>query len=93
MDPMMGLAIGLALANSVILLSLIYLYSRIFLKTRAAYPIGLALFASFLLLHNLLTVFAYGTMAPVFGSGALPVLSAIGAFEFAGLIILLRITV
>jgi hypothetical protein len=93
MDPLMDLAIGLSLANTVILLGLVYLYSRIFLRTRAVYPIGLALFACFLLMHNLLTIFAYGTMAPVFGAEALPYLSAIGAFEFAGLVILLRMTV
>jgi len=89
----MDLAIGLALINSVILFGLIYLYARIFVRTRATYPVGLALFASFLLVHNMLTVFAYGTMAPVFGEEALPVLSAIGAFELAGLVVLLRLTV
>jgi hypothetical protein len=89
---MMDLAIGLALANSALLLGLIYLYSRIAIRTRAMYPVGLALFGSFLLLHNLLTIFAYASMAPLFGVDALPYLSAIGALEFAGLIVLFRLT-
>ena len=89
---MMGTAIGFALANSLVLIALIYLYSRIALKTGATYSVGLALFAGLLLLHNLLTVFAYVSMAPLFGEDALPFLSGIGAFEFGGLLVLLKLT-
>jgi hypothetical protein len=93
METLMYVAIGLASANSIILIGLIYLYARIAMKARASYSIGLAVFASLLLLHNLLTVFAYVAMAPFFGLGALPYLSGIGALELAGLIVLLRMTV
>ena len=88
----MGAAIGLALANSAVLVSLIYLYSRIAVKTRATYSVGLAVFAGLLLMHNLLTVFAYAAMAPLFGQDALPFLSGIGALEFGGLLVLLKLT-
>ena len=88
----MGAAIGLALANSAVLVSLIYLYSRIAVKTRAMYSMGLAVFAGLLLMHNLLTVFAYAAMAPLFGQDALPFLSGIGALEFVGLLVLLKLT-
>ena len=88
----MGAAIGLALANSAVLVSLIYLYSRIAVKTRATYSVGLAVFAGLLLMHNLLTVFAYAAMAPLFGQDALPFLSGIGALEFVGLLVLLKLT-
>jgi len=88
----MGAAIGLALANSFVLIGLIYLYSRIAVKTRATYSVGLAVFAGLLLMHNLLTVFAYAMMAPFFGQGALPFLSGIGALEFGGLLVLLKLT-
>lgn len=88
----MELAVGLALANSAILIGLAYLYSRIAVKTRAMYSMGLAVFAGLLLLHNLLTVFAYAAMAPLFGADALPYLSGIGALEFGGLLVLLRLT-
>jgi len=90
---MMILAIGLATANSAILAVLIFLYGKIAARTRAAYSIGLVFFASLLLVDNLLTVFAYGTMSPLFGLEALPFLSAIGGAELAGLLVLLRITV
>lgn len=88
----MGAAIGLAFANSLVLIALIYLYARIALKTRATYSVGLALFAGLLLMHNLLTVFAYAAMAPLFGHDALPYLSGIGALEFCGLLVLLKLT-
>lgn len=93
MEALMELAIGLASVNSVILLGLIYLYARIAFRTRAAYSVGLVVFGGFLLVHNLLTALAYGTMSPLFGSDALPYLSAMGGAELAGLIVLLRITI
>lgn len=92
MELMMGAAIIFAFANSVVLIGLIYLYARIAVKTRATYSVGLAVFAGLLLMNNLLTVFAYAAMAPLFGQDALPFLSGIGALEFAGLLILLKLT-
>lgn len=89
---MMEVAVVLAVANSCLLLGLLYLYSRIAVKTRAMYSVGLALFAVLLLMHNLLTVFAYVTMAPLFGAEAIPFLLAIGALEFGGLMVLLKMT-
>ena len=92
METLMGIAIGLASVNSVILLILIYLYGRIAVRTRAAYSFGLVIFGGLLLVHNLLTAVAYGTMSPLFGDDALPYLSAMGGAELAGLLVLLRIT-
>jgi hypothetical protein len=93
MEALMGLAIGLATVNAIILLALIYLYARIALRTRAAFSVGLLIFGGLLLFQNLLTAIAYGAMWPFFGSEALPYLSAMGGAELAGLIVLLRITV
>lgn len=89
----MYVAIGLATVNSVILAGLIYLYARISIRTRATYSIGLVIFSLLLLSHNLLTAYAYGTMSPLFGSEALPYLSAVGAAELGGLLVLLKITI
>lgn len=85
-------AIGIASVNSVILLGLIYLYARILFRSHASYAMGLTFFAAMLLLQNLLTAVAYGTMSPLFGSEALPYLSVIGGTELAGLLMLLRMT-
>ena len=93
METLMYAAIGLATVNSAILIGLIYLYGKISVRTHAAYSIGLTFFAGLLLLHNLLTAVAFGTMSPFFGSDALPYLTAMGGAEFAGLLVLLRITI
>jgi hypothetical protein len=92
METLMYTAIGIASVNSVMLLGLVYLYVRIFLRSRASYSMGLIFFAAMLLLQNLLTAFAYGTMSPLFGADALPYLSVIGATELAGLVMLFRMT-
>ena len=92
MEVLMDVAIGIAGVNSAILLGLMYLYARIAVKFRAAYSYGLCFFAAMLLLQNLLTALAYGTMSPLFGADALPYLSVIGGAELAGLLGLLRMT-
>jgi hypothetical protein len=92
METLMYTAIGIASVNSVILLGLVYLYARIFYRSHASYSMGLTFFAAMLLLQNLLTAFAYGTMSPLFGSAALPYLSVIGGTELVGLLMLLRMT-
>lgn len=88
----MMLAIGLSTVNSGILLVLLYLYSNIVRKTKAMYAAGLMVFALLLLAHNMLTIFAYVLMAPVFGAEALPFLSGIAALELGGLAVLVKIT-
>ncbi len=92
MEALMDVAIGIAGINSAILLGLIYLYLGIAIKSRAVYSFGLCFFAAMLLLQNLLTAFAYGTMSPLFGTDALPYLSVIGGTELVGLVALLRMT-
>jgi hypothetical protein len=92
METLMYVAIGIAGTNSVILLGLVYLYARIFFRSHASYSIGLTFFGAMLLLQNLLTALAYGTMSPLFGTDALPYLSVIGGTELAGLLALLRMT-
>ena len=84
--------VSLASINSVLLLVLLFVYGKIVIKSRAAYPIGLMIFATLLLAQNLLSVFAFVTMEPFFASAALPYLSGIAALELAGLVVLLRIT-
>lgn len=89
----MEVAAALAGANVIVLLSLIYLYGRLALRSRAIYSVGLVIFSLLLLSHNLLTVFAYVTKAPIFGAEALPFLAAIAALELGGLLVLLRMTI
>ena len=84
METMMQIAVILSLLNSAVLVFLLALYGRMALKTRAGYSIGLMIFALFLLAQNLATVLSYVTMAPFFGSEALPFLTGISALEVCG---------
>ncbi len=45
------------MANITILVVLLVVYSRIFIKTRATFTIGLAVFAGMLMLHNGIAVY------------------------------------
>ncbi len=88
----MLVTVSLASVNSVLLLVLLLLYGRIVIKSKATYAVGLMIFALLLLAQNLLSVFAFIAMEPLFAAGALPILSGIAALELGGLVVLLRIT-
>lgn len=92
MALLMDLAVLFAGLNSVLLAGLLYLYGRIARRTRAIFAIGLLTFALLVLLHNVMTVYTYLALAPLFGEGVLPYLFATTALEFGGLLVLLRIT-
>ncbi len=89
---LMDLAAVFAGLNSLLLLGLIYIYGRIAWRTRAVFSIGLLMFGSLLLIHDAMTVFMYFTMSTYFGEAILPYIFAATAVEFAGLSVLLRIT-
>ncbi|MGI0090082.1 MAG: hypothetical protein ACREBS_00085 [Nitrososphaerales archaeon] len=92
MEPMMSIAVTFAVLNSVVLVILLVIYGRIAVVSQAAYSIGLAIFALFLLAQNIMTIVSYMIMSPLFGHGTLPFLSIISAFEFVGLLVLAKIT-
>ncbi|MBI2648245.1 MAG: hypothetical protein HYW93_01135 [Thaumarchaeota archaeon] len=89
---MMEVATALGGLNIAVLAALLYVYGRIALKSRSATSFGLIVFGSLLLAHNLLTVYAYVTMAPLFGTEALPYLSGIAVLELGAVLVLLRMT-
>ncbi len=89
---MMEIAVVFAVLNVVVLVILLSMYGKIALKSKAAHSVGLVVFATFLLAQNLTTVAAYVSMSHLFGSGALPALSAISGMEFVGLVVLAKIT-
>ncbi len=93
MALMMDLAIIFAGLNTVLLLGMLYLYGRIFRKSRAVYSAGLIIFALALLLQNGMTVFAYFTMTSLFAEGVLPYLLTIAVLEFSAVIAVFRITI
>ena len=88
----MELAVGFALLNGIVLVGLLFLYGRITLRSKALYPVGLMIFASLLLVQNLVTAYSYISMTPFFGDAVVPYLFAISLFEFGGLLALARVT-
>jgi hypothetical protein len=76
----------------IILSILLYLYVKIYSKTRAIYTIGLMFFASMLVVQNLIVVYAYFAMAPLYAEALLPYFLLIHIAELAGVASLLKIT-
>ena len=79
--------------NTGILVALLAVYANIYSKTRATFTIGLMVFAAMLMLHNVIAVYAYFSMAPLYSEELLPYFVGIHIAELAGLIALLKVTV
>jgi hypothetical protein len=82
-----------SMANMAILVALLGVYARIYIKTRAAFTIGLAVFASMLMLHNGIAVYGYFAMAPLYSDELLLYFAGIHIAELVGLLALLKVTV
>ena len=81
-----------SIATIVILTILLSLYIKIYLKTRAMFTIGLIFFAIMLVVQNLIVVYAYFAMAPLYADALLPYFLLIHIAELAGVVSLLKIT-
>jgi hypothetical protein len=81
-----------SIATIVILTILLSLYIKIYLKTRAIFTIGLIFFAIMLVVQNLIVVYAYFAMAPLYADALLPYFLLIHIAELAGVASLLKIT-
>jgi hypothetical protein len=93
MALLMDISSLVSMANMAILVALLIVYARIFIKTRATFTIGLAVFAGMLMLHNGIAVYAYFAMALLYSDELLPYFAGIHIAELAGLIALLKVTV
>jgi len=82
-----------SMANMAILVVLLAIYGRIYRKTRATFTIGLMVFAGMLMLHNVIAVYGYFAMAPLYSDDLLPYFVGIHIAELVGLLALLKVTV
>jgi uncharacterized protein with PQ loop repeat len=78
--------------SAVLLVTLLYFYARIAVRSKATHSIGMMVFVLLLLANSILTVSAYATMAQVLGAGIFPYLAALSVLEFVGVAVLLKIT-
>ena len=89
----MDLSSIVSMVNMAILVILLAVYANIYRKTRATFTVGLMIFAGMLMLHNMIAVYGYFAMAPLYSDELLPYFIAIHIAELAGLIALLKVTV
>jgi len=93
MALLMDVSSIVSMVNMAILVVLLTVYANIYSKTRATFTIGLMVFAGMLMLHNVIAVYAYFAMAPLYSNDLLPYFVGIHIAELAGLIALLKVTV
>lgn len=93
MAILMDISAGISIANVAILGALLMVYAKIYKTSKAIFTLGLMFFAGMLMLHNIIAVYAYLAMAPLYSEALLPYFVAVHAAELAGISILLKITI
>ena len=93
MALLMDVSSVVSMINAVILVVLLVVYANIYRKTGATFTIGLMVFAGMLMLHNIIAIYGYFAMAPLYSDDLLPYFAGIHIAELAGLIALLKVTV
>ena len=83
---------AVSILNMVVLGVLIYIFGRMYAKTRAQLPLGMIVVAGMLFLHNVIGAFAYFSMDQIFSYEIFPYMLGVGIAELAGLLIFLKIT-
>lgn len=92
MNSLMEVSAGVGIANVVLLIALLTVYAKVYKNTRAVFTIGLMFFAGMLMLHNIIAVYAYFAMQPLYALGLLPYFAVIHIAELAGIAALLKVT-
>ena len=88
-----GRSAAVSLTNVALLLALLFVYVRIYQSSKAIFTLGLMFFAGMLVLHNIIAVYAYLVMAPLYNEALLPYFVAVHMAELAGVAVLLKITI
>ena len=81
-----------SIINMIVLGVLIYIFGKMYVKTRAQLPLGMIVVAGMLFLHNVIGAFAYFSMDQIFSHEIFPYKLGVGIAELAGLLIFLKIT-
>lgn len=92
MSIIMDVSAGVNIANILVLIGLLSIYTKVYSSSKAQFTLGLIFFASLLLIQNAIAVYSYLAMAPFFTDAIQPYLLAIHIIELAGLSILLKIS-
>jgi hypothetical protein len=92
LDPLIGANAIVASANIAVLIALLVLYAKVYKSSKAKFTIGLMLFVSLLMLHNIIAVYGYFMMESLYAPTLIPYFLAIHVAELGGLLVLFRIT-
>jgi hypothetical protein len=71
---------------------LIFIFGKIYVKTKAQLPLGMIVVTGMLFLHNIIGAFAYFSMDQIFSHEIFPYMLGVGIAELTGLLIFLKIT-
>ncbi len=93
MNSLMEISAGVGIVNIILLIILLTVYSRIYKTTRAVFTIGLIFFAGMLMVHNLIAVYAFFAMQPLYAPELLPYFVAVNLAELAGITALFKVTI
>lgn len=88
----MQLTAIVSLANIAILISLLIIYVKIYKTSKAVFTLGLMFFSVMMMLQNVIAVYAYFAMAPLYSSELHTYFLGIHITELVGLVALLKIT-
>jgi hypothetical protein len=93
MSLMMDISAVVSLVNIAVLAVLLATYGRIYRNTKATFTLGLMFFSAMLALHNVIAVYGYFAMAPLYADALLPYFVGVHIAELAGISALLKVTV
>ena len=92
LDPLISANAIVASANIAVLIALLVLYAKVYKSSKAKFTIGLMLFVSLLMLHNIIAIYGYFMMESLYAPTLIPYFLAIHVAELGGLLVLFRIT-
>jgi hypothetical protein len=92
MEALMSISAAVGLANIAILTTMLIICASVYKNTKAVFTVGLMFFISLLMVHNIIAVYAYFAMEPLYAAGLLPYFVDIHIAELAGLSVLFRVT-
>ncbi len=90
LDTYAAVATGMSFVNIALLVGLIYFYARMASKTHAGYTFGLMIFSGLLVAQNSGMAYVCGILN--YNWELSPYFAAVAILEFAGLLVLFRVT-
>jgi hypothetical protein len=92
MDAYATVATGMSIVNIILLVGLLYVYARIASKSHAGYTYGLMIFSGLLVAQNSGMAYVCGILNEYYNWTLSPYFAAVAILEFAGILVLLKVT-